>query len=106
MLARERQEMARAHNAFATCEVARKVGDSVELAGEKFERRLIKHMDKGAFGLHVADRERHKAVGRSVGVAFAFQVGGNRTIAGGFLVVFGADFGSTERDRDVMPLPP
>jgi len=68
MLTRDRQEMARAHNPLATGEVAREVSDGVELAGEKFERRLIKHMDKGPIGLRVADHERQEALGRSRGV--------------------------------------
>ena len=65
------KEMARAHNALATCEVTREVGDGVEFAGEKFKRRLIKHMDKGALRLHVTDREWHEALGGGVNVAFA-----------------------------------
>jgi hypothetical protein len=65
------KEMARAHNALATYEVTREVGDGVEFAGEKFKRRLIKHMDKGALRLHVTDREWHEALGGGVDVAFA-----------------------------------
>ena len=65
------KEMARAHNALATDEVTREVGDGVEFAGEKFKRRLIKHMDKGALRLHVTDREWREALGGGVDVAFA-----------------------------------
>src|SRR5258708_8056323 len=101
MLTSERQEMTRAHNAFATCEVAHKIGDGVEFAGNKFERRLIEHMDKGALGLHVADCERHEALGRRIGVAFTFHVSTNWEVAGR-LIVIRAGFGSTERDRDLM----
>src|SRR6516165_2197517 len=84
--------MARAHNALATCEIPCEVGDGIEFAGKEFERLLVEHMDKGTFGLHVADRERHEAMGRSVEMAPTFQLSVNPKVSRG----------SAERDRDVM----
>ena len=43
-------------------QVAGEVGDGVEFARKKVERRLIKDMDKAAIGLHVADCKRIEAV--------------------------------------------
>ena len=106
MFARDRREMPRADDAFAPRQVASEVGDGVEFARKKLERRLIKDMDKAAVGLHVADGKRLEAVGPGIDMVIAFECGVDRKIARRFLVVFGASLGSAERDRNEMDSSP
>ena len=66
MFAWHRAEMSRAYDAFAPGQVAGEVGDGIEFARKKIERRLLKDMDKAAIWLHVADGKRLEASGPAV----------------------------------------
>ena len=95
-------KMARADNAFASRQIAGKIGNGIEFARKKFEHRLIKHMDKAAVWLHVADCKWLEALGSSVGMVVALEVGIDRKITWGLLAIFCASFGRAKRYCDEM----
>ena len=82
MFARDRREMPRANDAFAPHQVAGEIGYGVEFARKKFERRLVKDMDKAAVGLHVADCKGFEAIGSGVGMVVTLERRVDRKIPG------------------------
>jgi hypothetical protein len=62
-------------------------------------------VDKGAFGLHVTDREGLEPGVRGVGMVCPFQACIYSKVAGGGVVVFAGGFGGTKRHGNVMHPP-